>query len=105
MTGQPLGAGVVHRLRRPGRIGQLSRTHAPGDLGARSIRFAAALTPSSLPHAEPVTTGRVPGQTLAGAIRVEVPVHRLAQVQAAGSMIVPRDLLPLQNPVASQPRS
>jgi hypothetical protein len=101
----PLGVGVVHRLRRPGRAGQLGRTHSPGDLGARSVRFAAALTPAPLPHAQPVTTGRVPGRTLASAIRVEVPVHRLAQVQAAGSMVVPRDLLPLQIPIAPQPRS
>jgi hypothetical protein len=99
----PLGAGVVHRLRRPGRAGRVDplgsageTAHTPGELGARSVRFAGALVPRSLPHAEPAGTGPLPGRTLAGAIRTEVPVHRLASVQAAGSMLVPRDLIPLQ---------
>ena len=107
-----MGAGVVHRLRRPGRVGRFrpagENDHPPGDLGVRSVRFASALIPRSLPHAESATTGPAPGRVLAGAIRTEVPVHRLASVQAAGSMVVPRDLTPLQapvpNPFASRPQ-
>jgi len=93
---ESLAAGVVHRLRRPGRSGALEGRYPPGDLGARSVRFAGALIPRPLPHAQPVSAGSGPGRTLAGAIRAEVPAHRLAQVQAVGAMLVPRDLLPLQ---------
>jgi hypothetical protein len=99
MSSQTIGTGVVNRLRRPGRVRGVGETsYPPGVLGVRSVRFAGALILRPLPAAESATTGPVPGRTPAGAIRTEVPVHRLAQVQAAGSMIVPRDLSPLQAP-------
>jgi hypothetical protein len=88
----PLGAGIRQRLRRPGRNGE--KPHQIGRLADRSIRFARAVTPRSLPHAE--LAHRAPGHTLSAAIRTEVPVHRLAPVQAAGAMVVPRDLIPLR---------
>jgi len=81
-----LGDGIVHRLRRPGRTAETA--HPPGDLGARSVRFAGARSPRPLRTAARAGTGPVPGSTLAGAIRAEVPVHRLAPVQAAGAMAV-----------------
>jgi hypothetical protein len=93
---EPLAAGLVHRLRRPGQVSE--KSHIPGSLGAASVRFAGALTLRSLPAPALAGTGPVPGRTLAGAIRTEVGVHRLAQVHAAGSMVVPRDLIPLQAP-------
>jgi hypothetical protein len=108
----PLNADLVHRLRRPGRPIGTDRAdrvnwsgrsdwpgetvHPPGRLAVRSVRFAGALTPRSLPQARPVNAGSLPGRTLAAAVRTEVPVHRLAPVQAAGVMVVPRDLLPLR---------
>jgi hypothetical protein len=100
---RPLGAAVVHRLRRPGRVGPAVGESArkPGGLGARSVRFAQALRPRSLPHAESAGAGPIPGRMLAGAVRTEVPVHRLGPVQAAGTMVVPRDLMPLQLPIAT----
>jgi hypothetical protein len=93
---QPLGAGVVHRLRRPGRGSETP--HRPGTLAAGFARFAETVTRPPLPHAERVATGPVPGVTLAAAIRTEVTVHRLAPVLGAGAMVVPRDLAPLQSP-------
>jgi hypothetical protein len=92
----PLGAGIRQRLRRPGRNGETP--YRIGRLAARSVRFARAVTPRSLPKTE--TRHSAPGHTLSSAIRTEVPVHRLGPVQAAGAMVVPRDLLPLQSPVA-----
>lgn len=91
-----IGVGVGHRLRRPGRSEEMP--YPPGTLASRSVRFAGGLIPRSLPHAETVSAGPGPGRLPAGALRTEVPVHRLSSVQAAGSMVVPRDLLPLQAP-------
>jgi hypothetical protein len=98
-----MGEGIAHRLRRPGPGDGIGRTpHRPGDLAARSARFADnALRP--LPHAEPTSAGPVPGGTLAACTRTDVPVHRLAPVQAAGSMVVPRDLVGLQAPIPQAP--
>jgi hypothetical protein len=88
----PLGAGIRQRLRRPGRNGETP--YRIGRLAARSARFARAITPRSLPKSE--LAHAVPGQRLSTAVRTEVPVHRLGPVQATGSMVVPRDLIPLR---------
>jgi hypothetical protein len=96
-----LGEGIVHRLRRPGRAAATVRP--PGDLGARSVRFARALTPRPLRTAAATGTGPVPGSTLAAAIRTEVPVHRLSPVQAAGVMAVAPKLV-VPNLFAPQPQ-